>query len=456
MSYVSLLKNIPEFLSQPTGIAAIASLSLHGAIALIVPLMPSTSNKNPQPELNKASVGLIELSPADQSRLPQIPGTSPVASQIPQLPLQQTIPPNGYGNTLTLVQPTPNIPQAASPLPSIPLPSTITSNSGYQINRLPERRIISRINPNAYRAPLDLRSNSKNDSLNFGSPSTFKTESTQNYDNSPGNFNQPLDTQARRNNEISGEELKNPSPGEIDPGFTASESIPPQNRGDSADRFNQNPNIAGNNNSPNRDLLAANPSTTENQTGGAVGGKNAQIDEFIKLRQQVSLLHPQAQEKHLIRRTISTDKSELEGNISGRIVLDSKGKMDIYFGKSSSLELQSKTREYFKANPPASDKEKTTAYSFSLSFKYQNRENTTNKPEVKPESTSEKEEPEVKPESTSEKKDTQTGNPAVSSKTTTTPTTENNQPVVIKNSQEKLIQKLMQSKQEEQNSQPKE
>jgi hypothetical protein len=488
MSYVSLLKSIPEFFSQPTGIAAIASLSLHGAIALIVPLMPSTSNKNPQPELNQASVGLIELSPADQSRLPPIPGTSQVAAQVPQLPMQQTLPSNSYGNTLTLLPPTPNDPQVATPLPSNQLPSTITSNSGYQINRLPERRIISRINPNAYRAPLNLRSNSKNYSSNFGSPSTFRTGSTQNYENSPGNFNQPFETQAGRNTNRDEQELKNPSPGEIDPGFTVGgEPIPPQNRGDSADRFNQNPNLAGNNNSPNRDLLAANPSTTkdENLTGGAVGRQQAQLDEFTKLRRQVSLLHPQAQEKNPIRRTSSTDKSDLEGNISGWIVLDSNGKMDIYFSRATPLELQSKAREYFKANPPTSEKEKTTSYPFSLSFKHQNRENTSNKPEVnsesrvgqqdnnntvnkpetKPESRVEQQnntntvnKPETKPNPTSEKKDPQTGNGVVIPNSTTSTTDSNNdsnKPVVIKASPEKLIQKLRDLKQDGQNSQPK-
>ncbi|WP_257236176.1 hypothetical protein [Nostoc sp. 'Peltigera malacea cyanobiont' DB3992] len=70
MSYVSLLKNIPEILSQPIGIAAIASLGIHGAIAMIVPLMPMESNK-PKETASSKTVGLLELSQADQNRLPQ-------------------------------------------------------------------------------------------------------------------------------------------------------------------------------------------------------------------------------------------------------------------------------------------------------------------------------------------------------------------------------------------------
>ena len=59
MSYVSLLKNIPEIFSQPTGIAAIASLGIHGAIALIVPLMPVNSGQSSKTDSPKA-VGLME------------------------------------------------------------------------------------------------------------------------------------------------------------------------------------------------------------------------------------------------------------------------------------------------------------------------------------------------------------------------------------------------------------
>lgn len=70
MSYVSLFKNIPELLSQPIGIAAIASLGIHGAIAMIVPLMPMDSSKSKDTASSK-TVGLLELSQADQSRLPQ-------------------------------------------------------------------------------------------------------------------------------------------------------------------------------------------------------------------------------------------------------------------------------------------------------------------------------------------------------------------------------------------------
>jgi len=86
MSYVSLLKNIPDILSQPAGIAAIASVGIHGAIAFILPLMPVDSSKSTKQVSSNKPVGLVQLSQADQNRLPQIPGTSPVALK-PQVPL---------------------------------------------------------------------------------------------------------------------------------------------------------------------------------------------------------------------------------------------------------------------------------------------------------------------------------------------------------------------------------
>jgi hypothetical protein len=86
MSYVSVLKNIPDILSQPAGIAAIASVGIHGAIAFILPLMPVDSSKSTKQVSSTKPVGLVQLSQADQNRLPQIPGTSQVALK-PQVPL---------------------------------------------------------------------------------------------------------------------------------------------------------------------------------------------------------------------------------------------------------------------------------------------------------------------------------------------------------------------------------
>ncbi|RUT08993.1 hypothetical protein DSM106972_010460 [Dulcicalothrix desertica PCC 7102] len=90
MSYASFLKNVPEILSQPTGIAALASLGIHGAIAFILPLMPVESAKsNKQAATPTKPIGLSELSSSEQSRIPQkLPNQPGVQSQLPPLPSQ--------------------------------------------------------------------------------------------------------------------------------------------------------------------------------------------------------------------------------------------------------------------------------------------------------------------------------------------------------------------------------
>ena len=122
MSYVSLLKNIPDILSQPAGIAAIASVGIHGAIAFILPLMPVDSSKSTKQVSSNKPVGLVQLSQADQNRLPQIPGTSQVALK-PQVPLPNfatqptqlaALPPTLSGSQMMLAP----IPQTPNNYPS--------------------------------------------------------------------------------------------------------------------------------------------------------------------------------------------------------------------------------------------------------------------------------------------------------------------------------------------------
>ncbi|MDP5017671.1 MAG: hypothetical protein NWQ43_10275, partial [Dolichospermum sp.] len=77
----------------------------------------------------------------------------------------------------------------------------------------------------------------------------------------------------------------------------------------------------------------------------------------------------------VIRETISTDTSEMEGTVLGRLVVDPDGKvLDIKFQEGTgSPKLQSKVREFFSANPPQADKQLTSSYSFQL--KFQNNQN---------------------------------------------------------------------------------
>ncbi|BAZ14822.1 hypothetical protein NIES4071_66920 [Calothrix sp. NIES-4071] len=148
MSYASFLRNVPEILSQPTGIAAIASLGIHGAIAFILPLMPVESSKTvtKQTTTTKAPVGLSELSSSEQSRIPQ-PTTQPgIQSQLPPLPTQiaglpsqQQLPPT-IGGASTLLPPTPPTGSIGSLVPSTGSNSTLApleKASGFSITGLP-------------------------------------------------------------------------------------------------------------------------------------------------------------------------------------------------------------------------------------------------------------------------------------------------------------------------------
>ena len=144
MSYVSFFKNIPDLLSQPTGIAALASLGIHGAIAFILPLMPVESSKSTKQAVTSKPIGLLELNAAEQGRLPQkVPVQTgiqaklpPLPGQIAALPAQQQIPLN-----LTDTPLAPAIGSTAmTALPPLPKNpgfniSSLPRSSSYQLNR---------------------------------------------------------------------------------------------------------------------------------------------------------------------------------------------------------------------------------------------------------------------------------------------------------------------------------
>ncbi|SRR5579883_185312 len=126
MSYASLLKNIPDFLSQPTGIAVLASLGIHGAIAFLLPLVPVDSKPKQQVASTK-TVGLIELNQAEQNRLPQN-NTSQVSLQpVPSLP--QLPPPPSFATQQQSLAPLPPSSTTQSVLPPLPQASTISISS---------------------------------------------------------------------------------------------------------------------------------------------------------------------------------------------------------------------------------------------------------------------------------------------------------------------------------------
>src|SRR6476646_11174225 len=100
MSYGSFLKSLPQALRQPTGIATIASLGVHGLLWIVLPILPLAS-KTTESEAQR-SVQLVELTPAEQSRLPSfatpqlslphLPKTTNLFPSLPSLQSSNSLP----------------------------------------------------------------------------------------------------------------------------------------------------------------------------------------------------------------------------------------------------------------------------------------------------------------------------------------------------------------------------
>ncbi len=92
MSYSSLIQTLPEAWRSSHGLAALSSVGIHGLLLLALPLLPLGSQKI---QLQQ-SIGLVELTPEEQSRLPQvgieqapIPPSTTGQSELPPLPSSQ-------------------------------------------------------------------------------------------------------------------------------------------------------------------------------------------------------------------------------------------------------------------------------------------------------------------------------------------------------------------------------
>ncbi|MEH1810131.1 hypothetical protein [Nostoc sp.] len=370
MSYVSLLKNIPEILSQPIGIAAIASLGIHGAIAMIVPLMPMDSNK-PKETASSKTVGLLELSQADQNRLPQ---------STPQIGLQQLPPVAPLAGSNFSLQPglTPLAPSPSSQLVLPPLPA---SSNNYRVSSLPTRQSLRMIPSDNLRFDASKFDSSKfNTSARFSQPvpRVDVNESVAKYEPpKPLAVNRLPELQSQQ---IPADMLRNAQPpilSETTPLATAqvnptsqpiTQPIP-----NASSTIAQNPLINSLKQAPrNGDtLIGTRGSTLQTADLSAKGTQQAiaQLDSYANLRKEVQQQYPNAEQKPVIRQTLSTNKSNLEGAVLGVLIVDPDGKvLDIKFqDKLISPELQLKARQYFNKQSPKGDKQ-ISSYPFNLRF----------------------------------------------------------------------------------------
>lgn len=378
MSYVSLLKNIPEILSQPIGIAAIASLGIHGAIAMIVPLMPMDSSK-PKQTASSKTVGLLELSQADQNRLPQ---TAPQVALQKLPPLVALSPPNFSAQTgLSPLAPPPSSQLVLPPLPP--------SSNTYRVSSLPPRQSLRMIpSENLRFDPSKVDSSKFNSSAKFSpsvplnsnakfSPSVprFNNSDTKYEPSKPLALNRLPQLQSEK---IPDDILQNAQPSnlpDISPIATAqgNRSLQMTQPGNDGSRIGQNRLINSLKQAPmSGDSLTLARGTTLRTPSLSGKGSDlaiAQLDSYANLRKEVQQQYPNAQQKPVIRQTLPTDKPNLEGAVLGVLVVDRDGKvLDIKFqDKLVSPELVVKAREYFNKQSPKGDKQ-ISSYPFNLVF----------------------------------------------------------------------------------------
>ena len=390
MSYVSLLKNIPEILSQPIGIAAIASLGIHAAIAMIVPLMPMESNK-PKETASSKTVGLLELSQADQNRLPQ---------STPQIGLQQLPPVAPLAASNFSLQPglTPLAPSPSSQMVLPPLPA---SSNNYRVSSLPTRQSLRMIPSDNLRFDA-----SKFDSSKFNTSARFSQPVPRvNVNESVAKYESPKPLAVNRLPELQSQQipadmLRNAQPpilSETTPLATAqvnptsqpmTQPIP-----NASSTIAQNPLINSLKQAPrNGDTLIGTRGSTLQTADLSTKGTQqaiAQLDSYANLRKEVQQQYPNAEQKPVIRQTLSTNKSNLEGAVLGVLVVDPDGKvLDIKFqDKLISPELQLKARQYFNKQSPKGDKQ-ISSYPFNLRFQNSTSNITGTTQEQKPSSLS--------------------------------------------------------------------
>ncbi|MDZ8189211.1 MAG: hypothetical protein RMX96_30780 [Nostoc sp. ChiSLP02] len=370
MSYVSLLKTIPEILTQPIGIAALASVGIHGAIAMIVPLMPIDSSK-PNETASSKTVGLMELSQVDQSRLPQ--STQPQ----PQIGIQQ-LPP-----IAPLSAPNFNAQSALSPLAPPPssqlvLPPLPPSSNSYRVSSIPTRQSLRMI-PN-YNLGFDA---SKIDSSKFNNRPKF-TSSAPRLNESDRKFEAPEPLPVNRLPQLQAQNIPNDilqnaqSQNLPDaPPITTAQANPispmTQPSNDASNQIAQNSlvNSLKQGRGDSNTLIGTRGATIPASDLSPKGTQQtiAQLDSYDALRKQVQREYPNAEQKPVIRQIVATDKPNLEGAVLGVLIVDPDGKvLDIKFqDKSLSPELRTKAREYFSKELPKGDK-KLSSYPFNLVF----------------------------------------------------------------------------------------
>ncbi|MEB3215278.1 MAG: hypothetical protein VKN72_03320 [Nostocales cyanobacterium 94392] len=406
MSYVSVLKNIPEFLSQPAGIAAIASVGIHGAIAFILPLMPVDRKVNQ--EASPKSVGVMELSEAEQSRLPQ--NNSPKVAALPQVPLQSAIPLPNFAvqpTPLGIIPPSPDSTKVI--IPSLPQssvnPNISSSPRSQPLPILRQPNFDSSFNVKA-KSDGSYRRFNQNIELGQSAPLASRKRNAAPVTSAPYNLPDipPLQS-APLPPELAGIPTPPPLPPtsgndmlainpQINPDINSNgavtqpravnpeDFIAPVNRnipqpgdnltlaGQSLQQWGQEQSAPRKIELPNQPSSPADQNTNQDTN---ISPQDTRTVTLAKQFEEVRERYPNSEIKQPISEVIKT-KPGKEGKIEGTLVIDAEGKADYlkFVDRSVSSDLQKETRNYFRnyfKQNPIRRNGKAKVYAFTLDFK---------------------------------------------------------------------------------------
>jgi len=238
MSHAPLIQTLPAHLRSSNGLATLASVGIHGLLLLSLPLLPLDSKET----YSQRNIGLVSLTPSEQSRLPQgateqvtLPPFATQPSELPPLPppppfqsgiLPPLPPPPPLGNTSiyqypggnslpqppTLRVPSPPIQQYSQPtISQFPVSQLPNPPAPPQITQLP--------NPPAPTQTIRLRQVSPLPSYrippNQGLPSTSGLKPGEPFYLSEQNINPQNTNQSQNRVAIANQEKQPPTPSAI-------------------------------------------------------------------------------------------------------------------------------------------------------------------------------------------------------------------------------------------------
>ncbi|MEC4817534.1 MAG: hypothetical protein SAK29_30325 [Scytonema sp. PMC 1069.18] len=383
MSYVSLLKNVPEFLSQPTGIAIIASLGIHGAIAFLMPLMPIDSKTKKEDAASKKTVGVVELNQAEQSRLPQS-GTSQLALAPQTTSILPQVPPANFANQPSSLPPLPPAPPAGAAELSLP---PLPKSTNVSIAALPKSQSLRLISSRNLPSEPSLNANVKPftpyvEKVRLGQPKPLETAAMpyrvppiqaadiaqqQEMINTEGSATIPPTDQMPvlpGGNPVT----QTTQPGSTLPNGAREQLVTPV--GERPEAGDNTIALATQNLEPiqRQDSAIQVPGLPSVATQQLITKTTSTAERFIQVKEQ----YPSIETRQSISETV-TAKAGQEGNVEGDLIINKEGQVEAINFNNNSVSSDQKAavreyfREYFQKNPvQANGKPKYYPFNISL------------------------------------------------------------------------------------------